>query len=123
MEMIYGAWGIFALYNIINLDNPLGGYLSLGLAGGCYLLVKKMRIVTRFVESKSSIFKKHSENSIIFQSVKSNHNLICPKLDFMDNKIVEFNKEIEQINKIPNEKLTTKVEKPSKLQDHKLKST
>lgn len=122
LEMFYGLWGMVGLWQLLN-GNFTGGIINLSITGGSYIAVKTMGRGVKFFEGKSKTFKGISEKSVVLQSVKSNHDKICPKLDFMDNKIVEFNKEIDQIIKIPNEKLTTKVEKPSKLQDQKLEST
>ncbi len=122
LEMVYGLWAMIGVWQLLT-GNYTGGIINLSITGCSYIAVKTMGRGVKFFEGKSKTFKTISEKSVVLQSVKSNHSRICPKLDFLDNKIVEFNKEIEQINNIPKEKLTTKVEKPSKLQDRKLEST
>lgn len=113
IEVIYSLLSIIGVYHLLNGDIEMGIF-QLALTTSLYVLVKTSGRGVKFFEGKSQKFKTISEKSIVLQSVKSNHNKICPKLDFIDNKIVEFNEKVSLIKEpeIP-EKLSIK-NKPEK---------
>jgi hypothetical protein len=96
IKLVYGLWAMWGVYHLLSGEVTLG-LVSLGMTGGTYAIVRTSGRGVKFFESKSTKFKSISEKSIVLQSVKSNHDRICPKLDFVDNTIVQFNEEVSQI--------------------------
>lgn len=96
IEMFYSLWAMIGFWQLLT-GNVTGGIINMSITGGSYIAVKTMGRGVKFFEGKSKTFKTISEKSVVLQSVKSNHSKICPKLDFMDEKIVQFNEEVSQI--------------------------
>lgn len=108
IETFYCVWGIFGIWRIMtgHVDQ---GIVSVTVTAGSYVVCKTMGRTIKFFESKSSEFKGFSEKSIVLQSVVSNHSKICPKLDFIDTKIVKFNEDVSQMKEtLIDEKLSIK---------------
>lgn len=117
IEVIYGLWGMLGVYHLLQGDTIMG-ITSLGITGGMYLFIKKGAGSVKFFEERSSRFKGISEKSIVLQSVKNNHEKICPSLEFVDNTIVKFNEDVSQIKEPELEpEQTMKEEKPDSLID------
>jgi len=96
IKLVYGLWAMWGVYHLLSGDIPLG-VVSLGMTAGTYVFITKGGGSIKFFESKSTKFKSISEKSVVLQSVKSNHDKICPKLDFIDNTIVQFNEKVSKI--------------------------
>jgi len=96
LEVIYGLWSMVGIWLLLQGDTTMG-IINLGITGGSYIAVKTMGRSVKFFEGRSQKFKTISEKSIVLQSVKSNHSKICPKIDFIDNKIVQFNEKVSLI--------------------------
>lgn len=96
IEVFYSLWAMIGFWQLLT-GNITGGIINMSITGCSYIAVKTMGRGVKFFEGKSNTFKTISEKSVVLQSVKSNHNKICPKLDFIDNKIVQFNEEVYQI--------------------------
>jgi len=96
LEVIYSLLSMIGVYHLLKGDIEMGIF-NLALTTGLYVFAKTSGRGIKFFEGKSQKFKTISEKSIVLQSVKSNHNKICPKLDFIDNKIVEFNEKVSMI--------------------------
>lgn len=96
IKTVYGLWAMWGVWHLLSGNITLG-LVSLGMTGGTYGFIKMSGGGVKFFEGKSTKFKSISEKSVVLQSIKSNHDRICPKLDFIDNKIVEFNEKVSMI--------------------------
>lgn len=99
MEIVYGVIGIRGITFVLEGQYEIGIF-NIAMAGTMYFILKYGIKLGEKAELKSSTFRKFAENSIAYQALKSNHNKVCPHLDFYDKELEEFNE------KLRNTKLT-----------------